>query len=107
MCKNLFLNHQWSSEQISERLKMKNFNYAIIDNTFYRWIYEALFDETGLSRGNWGSIRKLGNKGKNSHTNNYKERRGKIVKSYLITERPQIANYRGRIWDWETDTASR
>lgn len=52
MCKNLFLNHQWSSEQISERLKMKTFHYAIIENIFYRGIYEALFDEPGLSRGN-------------------------------------------------------
>ena len=92
--KNLFLNHQWSPEQISERLKVESFNYTISYNTIYRGIYEGLFDEPGLSRGNRGSIRKLRHKGKSRHTKNYKERRGKIVISNLITERPQIANDR-------------
>lgn len=98
--KNLFLNHQWSPEQISERLKVEGYNYTISYNTIYREIYEGLFDEPGLSRGNRGVIRKLRHKGKSRHTKNYEERRGKIVISNLITERPQIANDRGRIGDW-------
>lgn len=94
--KNLFLNHQWSPEQISEQLKMENFNYTISYNTIYKGVYEGIFDEPGLSRGNRGSIRK---KEKSRHTKNYEERRGKIVISNIITERPQIANDRGRIGD--------
>ena len=31
--KNLFLNHQWSPEQISERLKVEGFNYTVSYNT--------------------------------------------------------------------------
>ena len=102
--KNLFLNHQWSPEQISERFKVEGYNYTISYNTIYRGIYEGLFDEPGLSHGNRGAIRKLRHKGKSRHTKNYEERRGKIVISNLITERPQIANDRGRIGDWEADT---
>lgn len=102
--KNLFLNHQWSPEQISERLKMEGFRYTVSYNTIYRGIYDGLFDEPGLSHGNRGAIRKLRHKGKSRHTKNYEEKRGKIVISNLITDRPQIANDRGRIGDWEADT---
>lgn len=102
--KNLFLNHQWSPEQISEWLKVESFNYTIRYNTIYRGIYEGLFDEPGLSRENRGAILKLRHKVKSRHTKNYEERRGKIVISNLITEIPQITNYKGRIGDWEVDT---
>jgi IS30 family transposase len=33
--KELFLNHQWSPEQISARLKMENSKYTISHNTIY------------------------------------------------------------------------
>lgn len=83
---------------------MEGFNYTISYNTVYRGIYGGLFNEPGISRGNRGVIRKLRHKGKSRHTKKYEERRGKIVISNLITDRPQIANDRGRIGDWEADT---
>lgn len=66
--KNLFLNHKWSPEQISERLKIKGFRYTISYNTIYRGIYDGLFDEPRISHGNRGAIRKLRHKGKSRHT---------------------------------------
>lgn len=102
--RNLFLKHQWSPEQISARLKIENYKYTISYNTIYRGIYSGLFDDPGLSHGNRGAIRKLRHRGKSRHTKNYEERRGKIAISNLITDRPQIANDRERIGDWEADT---
>ena len=104
LVKNLFLNHQWSPEQISARIRLENFKYTISYNTIYRGIYEGLFDEKGLSHGNRGAIRKLRHKGKSRHTKTYEEKRGKITISNLIADRPKIANERRRIGDWEADT---
>lgn len=55
--KNLFLNHQWSPEQISARLKFEHSNFTISYNTIYRGIHNGKFDEKGLSRGNRRVIR--------------------------------------------------
>lgn len=85
--KNLFLNYQWSPEQISARLKMEGFKYTISYNTIYRGIYSGLLDEPGLSHGNRGAIRKLRHRGKSRHTKNYEDRRGKILISDVITDR--------------------
>lgn len=102
--KDLFLNHQWSPEQISARLKYENSNFTISYNTIYRGIYNGTFDEKGLSHGNRGSIRKLRHRGKSRHTKSYEEKRGKIQISNLITDRPEPANNRERLGDWEADT---
>ena len=102
--RNLFLNHQWSPEQISYRLKFENSNFTISYNTIYRGIYNGKFDEKGLSHGNRGAIRKLRHRGKSRHTKNYEEKRGKICISNLITDRPDVANRRERTGDWEADT---
>ena len=67
---------------------MEGFSYNISYNTIYRGIYDGLFDESVISHGNRGVIRKLRHKGKSRHTKNYEERRGKIVISNLITDRP-------------------
>jgi len=74
----LFLNHQWSPEQISAQLKFENSSFTISYNTIYREIYNGRFDEKGLSHGSQGVIRKLRHCGKSRHTKNYEERRGKI-----------------------------
>lgn len=83
---------------------MEGFTYTISYNTIYRGIYSGLFDEPGRSHGNRGAIRKLRHRGKSRHTKNYEERRGRIVISNVITDRPQIANNRGRLGDWEANT---
>lgn len=75
--KDLFLNHQWSSEQISARLKFENSSFAISYNTIYREIYNGKFDEKVLSSGNRGAIRKLRHRGKSRHTKNYEEKKRK------------------------------
>ena len=76
--KDLFLNHQWSPEQISAQLKFENSSFTISYNTIYREIYNGRFDEKGLSHGSQGVIRKLRHCGKSRHTKNYEEKRGKI-----------------------------
>lgn len=101
---NLFLNHQWSPEQISARLKAEKSDFNVSYTTIYRWIYAGMFKEPNLSHGNRGAIRKLRHRGKRRHTKNYEEKRGKIRISHLITERPKEANNRERIGDWEADT---
>ena len=102
--KDLFLRHQWSPEQISSRLKFENSSFTISYNTIYREIYNGRFDEKGLSHGNRGVVRKLRHRGKSRHIKNYEERRGKIQISNLITDRPDLANNRERLGDWEADT---
>lgn len=100
----MFLNHQWSPEQISERLKFEDSDFSISYSTIYREIYNGKFDEKGLSHGNRGAIRKLRHRDKSRHTKKYEEKRGKIKITNLIFDRPQSANNRERLGDWEADT---
>lgn len=106
LVKTLFLDHQWSPEEIENRLRFEKSKYSISYSTIYRGIYARLFDEPNLSHGNQGAIRKLRHRGKSRHTKDYIERRGKIQISHLIDERPIEANNRKRIGDWEADTVA-
>ena len=101
-----FLEHQWSPEQISERLKLEKAAYSISYSTIYRGIYAGMFDtaEQRKSQGNRGAIRKLRHRGKTRHTKGHVETRGKIVISNPIEVRPKEAETRSRIGDWEGDT---
>lgn len=102
----LFLEHQWSPEQISARLAYENNYYSISYNTIYRAIYAGMFDTTEQKRshGNRGAIRKLRHRGKTRHTIGTTETRGKIVISNSIHERPSEADSRKVIGHWEADT---
>ena len=102
----LFLQHQWSPEQISNRLKLENNPIAISYSTIYRGIYAGLLEESPLLKGQRGVARKLRHRGKTRHTKGHVETRGKIRISYPIEERPEIANNRERIGDWEADTVA-
>lgn len=106
--KDKFLVHQWSPEQISERLKLEGADFRISYSTIYRGIYSGMFHtaEERKSHGNKGAIRKLRHRGKTRHTKDHKETRGKIVISNEISERPIEANNRSRIGDWECDTVA-
>jgi len=42
-----FLEHQWSPEQISERLKLEHASFSISYSTIYRAIYASVFDTEG------------------------------------------------------------
>ena len=47
--KRLFLEEQWSPEEISNRLRLENYPFYVSYNTIYRAIYTKKFDEKGLS----------------------------------------------------------
>lgn len=102
--KHLFLDFQWSPEEISARLRLENSDIAISLTTIYRGIYAGLFDEAPLSRGNRGVIRQLRHRGKTRHSKNFKETRGKIRITNSINERPVKANNRLEIGHWKLDT---
>ena len=104
--KSLFLDHQWSPEQIAARLKYEESVYSISFTTIYRAIYSGFFDEANLSRGSRGCIRKLSHRGRSRHTKSYDERRGKIPITNPISDRPDAAEKRQRLGDWETDTVA-
>jgi IS30 family transposase len=103
-----FLDHQWSPEQIAERIKHECASFSISCTTIYRGIYAGLFDtaEERRSDGNRGARRKLRHRGKTRHTKDHNETRGKIVISNDLSERPTEANDRSRIGDWEGDTVA-
>ncbi len=102
----LFLKHQWSPEQISERLKLENSCIHISSTTIYRGIYDGLLEEGKLSHGQRGVARKLRHHGKTRHRKGNNETRGKIQISNDIADRPSAAEQRERIGDWEADTVS-
>lgn len=103
-----FLEHQWSPEQIAGRLVQEHSDISISYTTIYRGIYAGLFDtpEERKSSGNRGAVRKLRHRGKTRHTKNYTEKRGRIVISNELEDRPKEANDRSRIGDWEGDTVA-
>ena len=100
----LFLQYQWSPEQISFRLKHEKNPIQISYATIYRGIYRGFLEEGKLSPGQRGVARKLRHRGKSSDKNGCIETRGKI--SHHISERPEQANQRERIGDWEADTVA-
>ena len=100
----LFLQYQWSPEQISFRLKHEKNPIQISYATIYRGIYRGFLEEGKLSPGQRGVARKLRHRGKTRHKNGCIETRGKI--SHHISERPEQANQRERIGDWEADTVA-
>lgn len=92
-------NHQWSPEQIQHRLAHEGSQMQISYATIYRGLYKGLFDVDGKL-----ATRKLRHKGRTRHTKNHEEKRGKIPITHHLKDRPQIANERLRIGDWEADT---
>ena len=104
--KHLFLDYQWSPEEIEGRLRIEYGKTVISYQTIYRAIYRGHFDDNSLSHGARGVIRKLRHRGKTRHTKGHVENRGKISISHTIHERPEEANNRTRIGDWEADTVA-
>ncbi len=100
----LFLEQQWSPEEIANRFAYEGSSYRISYATIYRAIYTGMLDTTKLSHGNRGVIRKLRHRGKPRHRKGQVETRGKIVISHRIHERPEEANDRKDIGHWEADT---
>ena len=104
--KRLFLEEQWSPEQISNRLKYEKSAYQISYATIYRAIYAGMLDKEKLSNGNRGAIRKLRHRGKPRHGKGTVENRGKMAISNRIQERPKEADERKVMGHWEADTVA-
>lgn len=102
--KRLFLEEQWSPEEISNRLRLENYPFYVSYNTIYRAIYTKKFDEKGLSHGNRGCIRKLRHRGKTRHKKGTQDTRGKIRISNELEKRPKLALERKVIGHMEADT---
>ncbi len=67
LIRHLFLDLQWSPEEIAARLKLETSSFQISYTTIYRGIYSGLFDQKLSSRGARGVIRKLRHHGKSRH----------------------------------------
>ena len=102
--RRLFLEEQWSPEQIANRLKKENSSVHVSYSTIYRAIYARMLDEKRLSHGNRGIIRKLRHHGKTRHKKGTEETRGKLKISNPIEARPEAANSRSELGHWEADT---
>lgn len=108
LIKRLFLEQQWSPEQIANRLAHENSTLRISYSMIYRAIYAGMFDtfEQRRSEGNQGAIRKPRHRGKTRRRKGTLETRGKIVISHRIQERPKEADERQVIGHWEADTVA-
>lgn len=106
LVRTLFLDQQWSPEEISNRLKFENNALQVSCATIYRGIYSGMFDDGELSHGSRGVIRRLRHHGKTRHTKGRQETRGKIVISNRISDRPREVNARKTIGHWEADTVA-
>lgn len=104
--RHLFVDLQWSPEQISNRLKLEKHELQISYNTIYRAIYNGVFERKKLNHGNRGLIRSLRHKGKTRHTKGHHETKGKIPISHTIYVRPKAAYQRSEIGHWEADTVA-
>ena len=80
-----YLKHQWSSKQISKRLKLEYASFSISYSTIYRATYARIFDTRAerKSKENRGSIRKVRHRGKMRDTKEHTGKRGKIVISNI------------------------
>jgi Transposase and inactivated derivatives, IS30 family len=105
---HLFLDLQWSPEQISNRLVYENSIFRISYATIYRAIYTGMLNTRNQksSKGNQDTIRNLRHKGKSRRIKGTVETRGKIVISNRIQERPKEADERQVIGHWEADTVA-
>lgn len=106
LVKRLFLEEQWSPEQIANRLKEENNAVQVSYSMIYRAIYSRMFDDKKLSHSERGVIRKLRHRGKTRHKKGTEETRGKLKISNPIEERPAEANDRSAFGHWEADTVA-
>lgn len=103
LIKDKFLNHQWAPEQIAGRMKQEG-KPCVSYSTIYRAIYARLFNRKNMKRGYLGAqrcLRRGGHTGRNSHPARAKDR---YWDARPLSKRPDIANRRERIGDWEADT---
>lgn len=98
----LFLEEQLSPEQIEGRFVLEQGSSPVSDSTIYREIHSGTFDK--LLPGRRKASRRLRHRGKRRKCRGAKDPRGTMPISHDISGRPQEANERSRIGDWESDT---
>lgn len=99
--RKLFLEEQWSPEQISQRICLENKGESISYNTIYRSIYRGLFND-GFTKDSIGARRRLRRKGKPKKSP--LDGRGRFKNAPKIEDRPIEAEKRTEIGHWEADT---
>lgn len=102
--KELFLEFQWSPEEISNRLAYEESLYQLSYNTIYRAIYAGMLDSPDLPQTQRGVVRKLRHRGKPRRKKGRVDNRGQMAISHRIQERPEEAQARKVIGHWEADT---
>jgi len=99
-----FFEEQWSPEQIAGRLSMENGKNVISFPTIYREIYSGRFDKDAPVKSKIGAAKLLRRNGKSLRNGRKGSKRGGIKISNELCTRPDEANNRKRIGDWEADT---
>ena len=95
---------QWSPEEVSGRLARELGRPVVSTSTIYRGIRARRLDTPGLARTAKGLAGRLRRKGKAPKEKGEAQLRGKIKVDRAIDERPEGAEARSRLGDWEADT---
>jgi IS30 family transposase len=91
------LKQYWSPEQVSGRVA-KDHDITISPVTIYSWIYRNRTEGGEFYR----YLRQSHRRRRKRRTG--EDRRGQMPDRRMIDERPQVANERRRLGDWESDT---
>lgn len=102
-CRNKMAEHKWSSEEIVERRKLEGFP-TVSFGTIYRAVADRLFNVKHLGKGRGRGVKLLRRKGKGRHPHVAPRIKNHFEGCLPLAKRPEIANQRGRIGDWEADT---
>lgn len=86
------LEEQWSPEQISNWLKLHNY-----DTVSHTWIYQYIAKDKAEGGELYNHMRR------GNYSKGHKEYKGTIANRVSIEERPAIVNERGRLGDYEID----
>ncbi len=94
LVKRMFIEEQWSPEQITNRMKEENNTVQVSYSTIYRTIYSRMFDDKKLFHSERGVVRKLRHRGKTRHKKGVEEKKEslksviqlKVYQKKLMTE---------------------
>lgn len=104
LVRRLFMDLQFSPEEIENRLKFEKNQYQISYTTIYRAIWDKMFDQFLPQRKK--ASRKLRHRGKRRKNRNLQENRGNIQVDHTIHERPRSAENRLYFGHFEADTVN-
>lgn len=102
----LFLEHQWSPEQIANRLKHENNPLQISYATIYRGIYAGMLDAPDKRSRQRGVLLKLRHKGNRKRRKKKTDHRARFTFTPSIDQRPEEAALRSEPGHWEADTVN-